>query len=43
MSDGAETDQLLWVVELQTAFELLSLERGQINQHLPWCWPAGER
>ena len=35
MSAGAETDQLLWVVEIGTAFEILALEPGQVDQHLP--------
>ena len=43
MSDGAETDQLLWVVKIRTAFELLALEPRQIDQHLRRFWLAGER
>ena len=43
MSDGAETEQLLWIVEIRTASDLLTLGPGRIDQNLPWCWLAGEQ
>jgi hypothetical protein len=42
MPARTEADQLVWVVEVGTTFEIFAIEPGQVDQHLLWRRLAGQ-